>query len=306
MKSLITFVFTLGVSILFSQKKECYDESWKEISCNKNYAYYRLFLNNKLSGGLYKVEDYYKDGTLQMEGSYSDNLYFYKQGEFKYYYENGKNSSIENYANNKLIGEFKKWYPNRQLKWEGRYLNDGNPEYINFWTEDGIQSVKDGDGKFFLKSNDGSFSEGNLKNGKEDGIWKGYMPDLNLTYEDKYDNGIFIEGTSKREGKKYIYTTIQDIPYPQKGNDDLRNFVITNFKFPEKIVKDNYSDAIILVITIDESGKIFDINTENIVDEKVKEKLINTVRKYPGKFIIPKIRGFVTKQTIKLPILIIE
>lgn len=305
MKTIITFVFTLFVSILFGQVKKCYNDSWKEVKCSGEYSYYRIIPVERISNGLYTLKDYYHDGTLQMEGAYSDNLYLHKEGEFKYYYENGKISLVENYTNNKPVGKFKKWYSNGQLKWEGRYTDtNGNSEYTNFWKEDGIQAVKDGNGIFFSKNDDGSFIEGNLKEGKEDGLWKGYIKELDITYEDRYSNGMFIEGTSQHAGKKYTYTTIQEIAYPQKGNNDLRNFIANNFRFPNKILKENYSSAVVMIITIDESGKIFDVLTENIVDEKVKERLINIVKKYPGKFNLPKVRGVPNKQKLRLSVIL--
>ncbi len=304
MKKVILYIFSFTMPFLYGQRKKCYDMDWKEIKCSGSYEYYRI-LPEGTSNGLYMVKDYYRNGTLQMEGSYSDNHYLHKQGEFKYYYEDGKLSSLENYIDNKLSGEFRKWYPTGQMKYEGNYTTpNGDPEYLSFWFEDGKQSVENGNGFISLKGDDGSFSEGNLKNGKEDGLWKGYMKLLDITYEDKYNGGIFTEGISQQAGKKYPYTVIQEIPYPEKGDNDLRSFVANHFDFPGKIQRKSYSDATELIITIDESGNIFDVTTENIIDDKVKERLIKTVKRYPGKFRVPKIRGISNKQKLRLPIIL--
>lgn len=304
MKKIFTYIFTFIIPFLYGQKKKCYDIDWKEIKCSESYEYYRI-LPEGMSNGVYKVKDYYKNGTLQMEGAYSDSHYLHKEGEFKYYYENGKISSVENYTDNKLSGEFRKWYPTGQMKYEGKYASQtGDPEYTNFWYEDGKQSVKDGNGFISLKNDEGSFSEGNLKDGKEDGLWKGYIKFLDIAYEEKYNNGVVTQGVSQRAGKKYPYTVIQEIPYPEKGNDDLRNFIASNFNFPGKIQRKYYSDAAEMIITIDESGNIFDVTTENLIDEKVKASLIKVVKKYPGKFNIPRIRGISNKQILRLPIIL--
>ncbi len=300
--------FLLAFLFLFlsfsAQEKICYNENWIEVKCSAEYTFYRILQQNK--NGLYPVKDYYKNGVLQMEGAYSDKNYRYKEGEFVYYYENGKLSSVENYSNNALLGYFKKMYPNGQKNYEGTYLEpDGPGLYWNYWLEDGTQKVTNGNGYYEKKSDDGSFSEGNLKQGKADGLWKGYMKERNIRYEEVYENDELLHGKSVQDGKTYMYNVIEEFPHPVKGDDDLRNYISEKFRFPGKVLRKDYSASFIIALTIDEKGQLSNVEPENIVDEKVKTRLIDIIKKYPGKFKIPKIRGVPSKQRIRIPFTLI-
>lgn len=306
MKKFITVFFSLIAFSLFSQEKLCYNANWVEIKCSQDFQYYRIIPKNKDNNGLYPVKDYYKNNILQMEGTYSDAFYRRKTGEFKYYYENGKISAIENWKNNKIFGDFKKWYPNGQLKFEGKYDKpEGTEIYTNFWEENGNQLIKNGAGFYQEKEEDGSFEEGQMKDGKKDGIWKGYNAVSDFKYEEKYNLGDFVEGISTYNSNKYPYKNLQEIVYPVKGVDDFRNFISNNYSPPARIVKKKNVIAIDVIVIIDESGNIYDVIPENIIDNNVSQKIVKTVKKYPGKFIPGKLKGVPVKQKMRVPVTII-
>jgi TonB family protein len=142
-----TFVSLFLLSILFKSISQVdtvyFNEAWHEISKEKA-SFYRCI---KKETNLYLVEDFYRNKTLQMTGSFTSlnpelyEGYFkyyseagilikegeYKQnieeGEWKLYYEDGKPLREENYLHGKLNGSLKGYYKNRQLRREEDYKN---------------------------------------------------------------------------------------------------------------------------------------------------------------------------------------
>ncbi|OFY50830.1 MAG: hypothetical protein A2W85_18765 [Bacteroidetes bacterium GWF2_41_31] len=120
---------------------------------------------NKLKNGI--LQEFYESGQLKLERNYKDGK---KEGLGKVFYDNG-NLHIEHYfINGNDTGKYREWYENGQLSEEGEYRNR---EYfiINFWTENGMQILKDGTGKVIRKygATDGDIYEQYFEQGKMSG-----------------------------------------------------------------------------------------------------------------------------------------
>ena len=73
-----------------------------------------------LKTGLQMKKEYYKDGTLKMEG---ECLYHEFNGKVKEYYHNGKLKIECEYQNGLKNGKSKEFFENGELYFEGEYLN---------------------------------------------------------------------------------------------------------------------------------------------------------------------------------------
>jgi hypothetical protein len=106
------FFYLLFSQLLFSQGLEdkivFFDSIWNE-STAKNFEYYRVIKNYNSMSNRFKVMDYYKSGTLQMEGNFEDREANNRTGKFVYYYKNGNKETEENYEKSKLVGKFSRW-----------------------------------------------------------------------------------------------------------------------------------------------------------------------------------------------------
>lgn len=98
----------------------------------------------------YHVRDYYPNGQIQMEGTYSsfdkrikeESLWCNyrtntKEGEFKTWYKNGKLERIANYSNGLRHGMHEYWYANGQKESIQHYANGQKDGECTWWNEDG-------------------------------------------------------------------------------------------------------------------------------------------------------------------------
>ncbi len=96
-----------------------------------------------------------------------------KQGKWTKVYPNKKRAYIAYFKNNKLIGEYKRFYENGTLAMETNY-DTNESGYAKIYYDDGILSAE---GKY-------------IKRNVKDGLWKYYGTDGRLVVEVNFTNGI--------------------------------------------------------------------------------------------------------------------
>ncbi|TFH39976.1 MAG: hypothetical protein E4G94_10310 [ANME-2 cluster archaeon] len=119
------------------------------ISNNDTIIYKRIIQFDK-NDSLYHVQDYYPNGQIQMEGTYSsfdksikeESLWcnyktITKEGEFKAWYKNGQIESKTNYLNGLRHGLHEYWYSNGQRESKQNYTNGQEHGKSTWWNTDG-------------------------------------------------------------------------------------------------------------------------------------------------------------------------
>lgn len=123
-----------------------------------------------------KLYNYYENGNLKEERTYIDDMV---DGINIFWYEHGLKKMEGNMkGTDTKVGLWSYWYEDGQKAREVEYKN--NLEYIwNAWDRKGVQIVKDGNGKYILKSLGGrKLIEGQYVNGLQEGRW--FVWDENL------------------------------------------------------------------------------------------------------------------------------
>ncbi len=146
-----------------------FDSAWLPVPKEKALYYRKL---EKTPEG-YRVNDYYKNGKLQMTGL--DELVYpaYRTGEYRYYTDNGKLSKTEYYRANKLNGPMTFYYESGKIYNTGGTYVDGFAEGLwKHYYENG--TIK---------------AETNWVKGKKEGSAKGYDDKGSLLYELSFKNG---------------------------------------------------------------------------------------------------------------------
>lgn len=110
-KFLLLLVF--ASAFFYSQNRIYFDSAWAVTSKDKS-VYYR---ETEKKGDLTLIKDYYKNGTLQMDGLASDptpgtEIY---EGKVSWYYPNGRLQSFVTYKNGSYVGESKSYDENGSL-----------------------------------------------------------------------------------------------------------------------------------------------------------------------------------------------
>jgi antitoxin component YwqK of YwqJK toxin-antitoxin module len=293
MKSILfSILFLLVPKLALSQsstidRKIYLDSTWNETTSEK-YQYYRIVKDYYSSKDLYVINDYYKSGVLQMEGTSKTKDDVSKEGEFIFYYENGNKKAVTNYINSRPNGRCFEWYENGNKKLEGEYIEDKkkhtNQHKINqFWNENGVQKVIDENGYFDGKEGFGRFEEiskGEMKNGFKEGIWEGISKKPDNSYTETYKNGKLISGVSTdKNGTTYSYSEIEIRPEPKKGMTDFYKYIGKNFRITE--VK-GLNGKIYITFVIDEVGKIVEPKIRKDLGYGTGQKALRVITEYQG------------------------
>lgn len=126
-----------------------------------------------------------------------------KQGKWTKNYKSGKKAYEANFRNNKLVGEYKRWFASGQLMAHVKYNEQGDVGYAKIYYDTGVicgegkyvnQNVKDSIWKFY--GTDGKLmSEVSYKKGKLDGQSKSFFRNGKvsevITYKDSVKEGLW-------------------------------------------------------------------------------------------------------------------
>jgi antitoxin component YwqK of YwqJK toxin-antitoxin module len=181
---------------------------WFENAKKKSVENFRVIesRNNWISVKNGTFQYYFSNGNMESEGFFENDK---EVGTFTKYFDNGKKVFEGEYKSGKRVGKWTYYYYNGQKKEERKYVSEDDYLVNNFWTEDGKQPVKDGNGPYiFYDAKAVKLREGNLKEGRESGEWllwnrEGWKEHL-ITYANGKKEGKCInylkDGKTKSEG----------------------------------------------------------------------------------------------------------
>jgi TonB family protein len=310
MKNYSLLVFLLLIPILlFSQnstdKTVYFDSIWKETT-KENYKYYRIVKDYYSQKDLYQIYDYYKSGTLQMEGASKTNDGNTKEGQYIFYYENGNKKSVQNYYKSRLKGKFLEWYENGNPKLEGEYIDSEKGFNYDFktyqyWNYKNEHLVIDGNGNY--EEIEGSRSvKGKVKNGFKDGIWTGIDKKMNYQYTDLYKKGEFISGKNiDSSGVSHEYNVLELKAMPKKGIQDFYNYVGKNFTKTKEAFQNKISGKLFVTFIIDKDGKIVEPKVIKSLGYGLDEEAVRVITSYEN-WIPGQQRGVNVRVLYSIPI----
>ena len=274
-----------------------YDKDWNETSRSEA-KYFRLAEVDSLFRVNGPVHDYYADTVTQMKGDYTNDI---KDGIFFYFFHNGWYESAGRYVNDEKVGKWQNFYPNRQIRSEERY-DMGNHRLENFWDENGIQFVSDGNGIYFEKYDDGKMKEvGRYKNGLQDSTWKGFYPDGKTEFVEQWQEGKLLGGTHTTEsGKIVTYDKVYTEPQPLIGNDAYMRYIKDNTYYPVTKTNSLPEGILIIELTVDTDGTITDMRPYTKLGAGCEQAAMGVIKR-GSKFLPARLRGIPIKEKTLIP-----
>lgn len=224
MKLIITILaLSLGQEAL-AQKPDTvwYNNKWEKTQQVSERHYSRVI--EKLDTDKYKVKDYYETGSLQMEGFYTSVDPDIKNGEFKYWYRNGKKQMDVTYEDNKEI-QVCQYDVKGEITNEWEYIPvvkivDGKPvkEYKVLQRAPRFPGGKVALNQFIVK---------NIEHPNSNSIQKGQViVQFKINTEGKAVNPVIISGLSSEYDLEAI-NLIKKMPNWEPGKQDGKPVVIT-------------------------------------------------------------------------------
>jgi len=236
-------VFLITSSCASNKKthKIYYDRSWTKVHNPDQAVYYRLYQRTKDSLGrrLFMVKDYYKNGVLQMQGSYLNSLNN-RSGTFTWYYDNQNKKEEGYYKDNKRQGEFIYWYISGKLETKSFYDKDTLCKYRLYYENDSIHVIAD-----------------SYKHGEMNGQLISYFPNGKILRIENYENG-------KLLNSKCFSTTGEDTAYYPHylsprfpgGSDAFEKYLKNNLKVPDDAAYYGIRGQVLVAARIDTEGNI--------------------------------------------------
>lgn len=282
------------------------DSKWKETT-EENFTYRRVIKDYDQDKPLYRVEEYYKSGILEMEGTTNDKAYLSHEGEFRYYYESGKLKYSVTYLKGKETGIRTDWYESGRKKSESEFVppkQEGMGQelkIVQFWAGDGKQTVVNGTG--FVSDSTEEYSErGNLVNGQKDGVWEGSDTSPVLTYTETYENGKLISGKSIDAKKvEHIYTEVKVPPRPRKGLQHFYSYIAKKFRINR--ASEGISGKMVLSFVINKDGEATDFTILKSLSPDLDAEGIRLIKGYPD-WSTAEFRGVPVRVLYSIPIVI--
>ncbi len=246
--------------IVLSPNDTCvFLDSTNVVTKSMDYAYIRVVKDSKLVKESYAVQEYYRSGVVRMEGASKTNNGYSYDGEVVNYYKNGVKKSTTNYVKGLKNGKDFEWYENGSKKLEGEYVEDdkkGNSKHKTnqFWDENGVQKVVDGNG-FLEEKGEKESSKGDIKNGFKEGIWEYTV--RKDRFVETYKGGKFISGEHFDENNvSNQYTELETKPKPKNGMDGFYRYIGKSFNLSQEASRNNLTGKIYVTFIVDIDGKI--------------------------------------------------
>lgn len=310
MRKLFILVLAAIHSFAFCQtendKKIFLDSVCKE-SDETNYSYIRIIKDFQNEKDSYDVLEYYKTGELYRTYPISNkHVPSISNGFLTYYHKNGIKKSIVEYRESKKIGPYTEWNNKGELVLEAEYIEakkdmDNDLKISNYWNEERVQTVINGNGYLKLSSEQ-STESGEVKNYMKNGIWKGYDNTINSNFSEIYNNGVLLHGESiDKDNVKYSYTQKSEYPSPKQGYQHFSEFIAKKLVLPEVTIPKK--DKVILGFIVEKNGEISNIEVLKSMNPEIDLAAINVLKKYkkwnPG-----KVRGKEVRVRHSLPLVI--
>lgn len=261
MKYLLFAFLIMSYSVFAQNDTLFFDSEWNAASKSGNPAFYRIIVNQ---GSLWRVEDYFINGNLQMSGFFSDLENETRENTFIFYDEKGKKTELTNYKNNLKHGKYESYFPN------------GNIELSQNW-ENG---VKNGDVIFYYENGD-IFIKGQYVTREKRGLWQFYDTFGKVGLERIYEKNVNISGVNLN------LTMANDLWYSLKSQEQAEKLYLF---FARDEVLDNNNNFVNPLLTIilekdktDEKllefalKKIQELNLKIVEDISTRIKLPNSM-----------------------------
>ena len=205
-----------------------------------------------------------------------------------------------------------RWYPNGQMQSvieRNQAIKAGDiseTRYIGMWEYDGTQRLKNGEGYWKSVSSEWNnktfIEEGNVIEGRKNGVWKGKLSDSTLVYQEKYELGIFKEGFSMINGEKMAYDEPTKQPHFKGGLNEFYRFLGTNIRYPMEAARRGVKGRVYLSFVVCEDGSLCDYKVEKSAGRDFDTEALRVVKKMSGLWEPGAVRGKNVKVKYNLPI----
>lgn len=290
---LASFIACFLVLNGFAQKQNVYfmKNDGRYVNLKDSADYIRIVREPDSGTVLYNVMEYYPSGNTKFLGKSSTVDPIKLEGTTASFYPDKKRKRVATYEKGNILGLVYDYYPNGKQYCTLEYIPDSkkpNPEseeiVRDVYDSTGVQTVKDGNGHYVVFSNNYKTieEEGDVKNGKREGIWKGTSNKGKTTFTEEYADGKFTKGTSTDEsGNTKNYTVKEALPTFKGGESAFGRYLSQNIRYPANAKDRNIQGRVILGFVIERDGSPTDIKILRSVDPEIDAEAVRVIKQSP-------------------------
>lgn len=277
----------------FAQKQNIYflKNDGRYVNLKDSADYIRIVREPDSGTVLYNVLEYYPSGNTKFLGKSSTVDPIKLEGTTASFFPDKKRKRIAAYENGNIVGLVYDYYPNGKQYCTLEYITDSKK--LNFVSEEivrdvydstGVQTVKDGNGHYIVFNNNYKTitEEGDVKNGKREGIWKGTFNKGKTNFTEEYASGKLIKGFLIGEaGKTINYTVKEALPTFKGGESAFGHYLSESIRYPKRAMDKGIQGRVTLSFVIEKDGSLTNIKVLNSVDPELDAEAIRVIRQSP-------------------------
>ena len=264
-----------------------HDKNGKETKDANKAHFIRQLTPNQGDNPTVVVKETYTSGNkTKLYGTYKSIMKKVFIGPKLQAYETGKLRSKETFSlDGKLIDTAYYYYPNGKLKiaYEYPFITENEQTKIK---DTLILVFNDSLGNRLLFNGEGyaeiGAEQGNFKNHKREGIWKGKFSGGKYSFTEEYKQGKLIKGESQDSiGNIYTYdaTNFEVQPEYPDGMQALRAYIAANYVYPKEAITNRVNGTVKVSFVINKNGEMTDLKVDEDLGYGTGEAALQILRK---------------------------
>jgi len=315
---LLLFAATAGFSQI-RQNVYFLKNNGRQVAVRDSADFIRIIREPDSGSVNYQINEYFANGNPKLTGHTSALTSVKLEGQCVTFHKNGNKSAVLNYSKGQLIGPQFHYYANGKLQEERNYpekttdkaaLIEYQYALMNYADSAGNYSVKDGSGTYKLtkktiikKKPNTWISEGEIKNGIKQGIWKTSANNDSIRLVENFDQGKFISGTATfANGEVSTYTEPDRLPEFKGGTTAFMRFLSTTLRYPSVAQQQRVQGRVMVTFNVDKDGTVSDIKTiGKVPSTELGDEAVRVIGNSP-KWIPGRQYGRIVKVAYTVPI----
>jgi len=271
--------------------------------------YYRIVLppDSTVDKDLYCVYEYYVNGKIKARSTSltnnNDHAMIY-DGERITYFPNGKRESSRRFKNGRLVGSITYYYPNGKLyyilkvnsssteQYNTGYGYSDLTNYSGYSYSGEIAELRDSTGNVLTLNGNGHIlafddgfkkviMEGDLKNNKKEGEWKGIASDT-ANFVCIFHKNELKSGTSyTKSGNHYSFTTFETQAVFSDGPTAFSEFIKKNLQYPESAKKRKITGTVTVGFNVETNGTVSNVKVIRGIFKSLDDEAIRIISMSP-------------------------
>jgi TonB family protein len=282
-----------------------FKNSGRKVTSKDSADYYRIILppDTNIDKDLYRVYEYYHNGKLKrVATSLTGAINLVLDGTCIEYFLNGKRKGIAQYKNGIPVDNVTHYYPNGNL-YDILKIEDLNSGYYDryfhgYFTGNGynykvqVVQLRDSVGNLLAVNGTGHvivfdddfknvLEEGDLKNDKKEGEWRGLVNDSGK-FVCVFHRDVLKSGTSyMKSGNRYTFKKVNVDPVFSDGVDAFYLFIKKNLQYPESAKKHKVAGTVWVGFYVEINGTVSDVNVIEGLTKSVDDEALRVISLSP-------------------------